>query len=91
MTDTELVQQLVARGVVDQVSASRVLSDAEYSHRSVEELMYERRIGDEVAIAKLKGELTGAPYRKINVESIPDDLLKIIPQETSTNYKVVPI
>jgi len=91
MTDIELVQQLVSRGVVDESAASRVIADAQFSHRSLEELLYERRIGDEVAITKIKAELTGAPYKKVNPDTITDDVLKIIPQETAINYKVVPL
>jgi len=91
MTDKELVKQLVSRGIIDESAASRVVTDAEYAHRPVEEIMYEHQIGDEIAIAKAKAEITGAPYKKVNLSSITDDVLKIIPQETAINYKIAPL
>ncbi len=91
MTDQELVKQLVSRGIIEERAGARVLEDAKYSGRTVEEVMYERQVGDEVAIAKAKAEITGAPYKKVNVETINDDLLKLIPQETSLNYNLAPL
>ncbi|MDO8557527.1 MAG: GspE/PulE family protein [Candidatus Jorgensenbacteria bacterium] len=91
MTDQELFKALVERGIVEQSVASRIFSTAQYSNRPPEDLLYDEHAGDEVEIAKVKAELTGAPYKKVNAAAIPDDVLKLIPQETSTTYKVAPL
>lgn len=91
MTDQQLLQELVKRGVVDGASATRILQEAGLSGSTAEELLYEKRIADEAAITKVKSELLGVPYKKVNVASVPEDLLKVISRETSAAYKVIPI
>lgn len=91
MTDKELFQEFVKRKALDEKVADRVLRDAAMSDRRPEELLYERRLVDEVAIAKAKSEVLGAPYKKINPEIIDDKLLKTIPRETSVTYRVAPL
>ena len=91
MTDQELIQELIKKGVVAQAIGDRVLKDAALSGSSPEDVLYEKRLADEIAVAKVKGALSGAPYKKVDAASISDDLLKIIPRETSMTYRVVPI
>lgn len=91
MTDQELFKQLVERGIVEQAISSRILSSAQYSGKSPEEMLYDEHAGDEIEVAKVKAELTGAPYKKISAAEITDEVLKLIPKQTSMTYKVVPI
>ena len=91
MTDQELFKELVKRKVLDPTLSEKVLKDAELLGRGAEEFLYERRLADEEAVASVKAELLGAPYKKIDPELIPQDLLQIIPQDTSRNYRVIPI
>lgn len=91
MTDQELFKALVARGVIEESVATKVLTDAGYSGASAEEALYENRLADEVAVARIKSELTGAPYKKIDPTSITEEVLKLIPQETSKAYRIVPL
>lgn len=91
MTDKELLDELVTRSVIDQATADTVLRDAQFTESSPEELLYRKKLADEVAVAKVKAELIGAPYKKVDVEAIPEDLFSLIPKETSQNYRVVPL
>ncbi|MEK7630253.1 MAG: GspE/PulE family protein [Patescibacteria group bacterium] len=91
MTDQEFLKELVKRKLIDQGVAGKIEQDAKFLQRSAEDLLYERRLIDETSAAKVKSELLGAPYKKIIPESIHDDLLKIIPRETSMTYRVIPI
>ena len=91
MTDQELIQELVKKGVLTQTIADRVVKDAELSGHSSEDAIYEKRLADEVAVAKVKSALTGAPYKKVDVGSIDEDLFRVIPRETSMTYRVIPI
>lgn len=79
------------RGVLDNTSADRVMQEAGLSGHPAEELLYEKKIADEAAVMKIKSELLGVPYKKVNVAAVPEELLKIISRETSAAYKVVPI
>ena len=42
-------------------------------------------------MVKVKSELLGIPYRKVDSKKIIDELLKILPEETAMNYKVIPL
>ncbi len=91
MTDQELLRTLVGKGLLDQASADGMERDARLTGRAVEDIIYERRAVDEQAIAVTKSELTGAPYRVVDVAKIPEELLTAIPKETSVTYRVVPL
>ncbi|MDI6734479.1 MAG: GspE/PulE family protein [Patescibacteria group bacterium] len=91
MLDQDLLKELVKRKLIDENQAKRILSDADLAKKSAEELLYERRILDEVAVARIKSELTNAPYKKVDIDSISPDILKLIPRQTSTTYRVIPL
>ena len=91
MTDQELFKELVKRNILDAALADKVLKDAGFANRSAEELLYDRRLADETAVAKVKSELLGVPFKKIDSASISEEVLKIIPYDTSKTYRVVPL
>ncbi|MEK7465160.1 MAG: ATPase, T2SS/T4P/T4SS family [Patescibacteria group bacterium] len=91
MTDQELIKELVKRQLVGEDVADRALRDGAFVNRSAEEILYERKTVEESVVAGVKSELLGIPYKKVNPESIGEELLKIIPQETAVTYRVVPI
>jgi len=91
MTDQELFKELVKRNILDASLAEKTLKDAGFADKSAEELLYDRRLADETAVAKVKSEILGVPYKKIDPSSISEELLKVIPYETSKNYRVVPL
>lgn len=91
MTDQELLKELVKRQLLKQSLAERILKDAELLKRSAEEMLYSERLLDEEEIAKVKSELLGAPFKRIDPDLIPDDVLNIIPKEISQNYRLVPL
>jgi type IV pilus assembly protein PilB len=46
---------------------------------------------NEEKIAGIKSRFLKVPYKKIKVDEIKDELLKVIPEETVRNYKVIPV
>lgn len=91
MTDQEFLNELVKRQIIKEDLTARVLRDAQLLKRPAEELLYVERLVDEEKVAKIKSELFGAPYKKVDPEVISEDVLKLIPKETSQNYRVVPL
>lgn len=91
MENKTLVDELVKNNLIDQEAGRKILQEAAFSRRPVEELIYERRMIDEEKLATLKSRLLGIPYKKISSLEISDELLKSFPEETVRNYKVVPI
>jgi type IV pilus assembly protein PilB len=91
MTDKEFFDALVEQGLLGSNIAESVLRDAKMSHSSPEDVLYSKRLIDEEVVAKVKSKIMGVPYAPVDVSSIPEDVLRLVPEETSRNYRVIPI
>lgn len=91
MENKFLVDALIKEGILREETGKKVLQEAAFIRRPVEELINERRLVDEEKLTKIKGQLLNIPYKKINPEEIGDDIIKLLPEETVRNYKVIPI
>ncbi len=91
MTDQELIKKLVEKKIIADDVGRRVLRDAGLRGQPAEDLIYQGRLADEVAIAKVKSEMLGIPYKKVNVDAVTDALVALIPKETSKTYQVIPV
>ncbi len=91
MLDQDLFKELVKKKILEQAVADRVLKDADLSKKSAEEILYQEKLADEIEIAKVKSEFVGAPYKKVDAETISPDLLSLIPNETSKTYRMIPL
>ncbi|MCX6788837.1 MAG: GspE/PulE family protein [bacterium] len=91
MTDQQLIQELVRNKILDAETSAKILHETDLSGKPSEILLYDKKLVDEEAVIKIKSGLVGVPYKKINIAAVPEELLKIIPQETYTAYKVAPI
>jgi len=90
MDEKQLINNLVSGGFLTVEMADKLSKDGALLGRSVEQLMYERRLVPEEEVAKIKSQLLKVPYRKVNPEEITKELLSNIPEEVSRNYKVIP-
>ena len=91
MDDKKLFNELIKQGALDKDIAERILKGARVSGKSAEEILYEERAADEEIVAKLKSELLGVPYMPVDPTAIPDEIITLVPYETSRTYQVVPI
>lgn len=91
MTDQELAQALVAKGVLGEAERAEIEKATRFNRTSFEDTLYARRAAPEEEVAKVKAELLGVPYRAVDVAAVPDDLFTVIPRETSMTYRVIPI
>jgi len=91
MDDQILFQELVKRNLLPKEDSEKILRDARLSKKSAEDLLYDHHLIDEVEVAKVKSQIIGVPYKKFNLSEISDELLKLIPENTSRNYKVFPL
>jgi type IV pilus assembly protein PilB len=91
MDDKKLAAGLIKNAILSEELAQRLLTEVSQTGKSLEEVLYSRRIVDEVSVAKTKAEILGIPYQKIKPEAITDETLKIIPEETARNYKLIPL
>jgi len=91
MENKNFLQELVKGGFLNEDDSKKVLQDATAVGKSADQLIYDRRLVDEEKLNEVKSRLLGVPYKKIKVEDISPEILKIVPEETVRNYKVVPI
>lgn len=91
MTDQELVNELVKQNVITAAVGDSILQENRLSGQGAEGLIYDRRLASEDAVGQVKSGLLHVPFKKIDPSSIKDEVLKLIPKETSQAYRVVPI
>ena len=60
MTDLELLNALQQRGILGADQAAALKKDMVLSSRSLEDILYERRVADDGKIAEIKSELLGS-------------------------------
>ena len=91
MENKTLLQALTKEGLLAEDDNKKLFQEASLLRKNVEEIIYERRLIDEEKLADLKSRLLGIPYKKIKIEEISEEILKLIPEEAVRNYKIIPI
>ncbi len=91
MDDKALLAALTEETLISEELAQKILKEATDTRQSAEEIIYARRLVDEAAVAEAKSKLLGIPYRRVKADEVSAEVLKLIPQETATTYKVVPL
>lgn len=91
MDNKTLLQALTKESLLSEELAKKILQESSLTRKNAEDLIYERRLIDEEILANAKSRLLSVPYKKIKIEEIDGELLKLIPEETVRNYKVIPI
>ena len=91
MDDKALVDKLVSAGLINSGDGSKLLSEASFSRKGVDTLILEKKLVDESDFLRVKSELIGVPFKRVNPNEITEDLMKVLPQETVVNYKVIPL
>jgi len=91
MDNKIFLQELVKQGLLSDALSQKILQEAFLLRKNPEDLIYERRLVDEETLAKIKSRVLAVPYKKIKIEDIADEILKLVPEETVRNYKVTPL
>lgn len=91
MDDKIILQELVKKALLSSELAQEILKESDLAKRKAENLLYERRLIDQIAVAEVKSELSGIPYQKVNIGAVDENLLSLIPEEVSRNYQIAPL
>ncbi|MEK7463407.1 MAG: hypothetical protein AAB621_03540 [Patescibacteria group bacterium] len=86
-----LLKNLVEKKLIDQESSEKILRESFLTQKSAEEIIYNKRLVDEIEIAKLKSQILKVPFKKIKAEDIGKDILQYISEDIARTYKVVPL
>ena len=91
MENQRFLSALIEEKLLTKEVAARLEKDAATLKKDAESLIYQRNLVNETEVAKVKSQVLGVPYKKIDIKAIDPELFKIIPSETAKTYKVFPI
>lgn len=91
MNDRQLIDALIKKTFLSLELGQKLAVEAEQFGKSVEDIIYTRRLLDDVSVAQTKSEILGIPYIKVNPDEIKDDILKLVSQETARTYGFIPL
>ena len=86
-----LANKLIERAVLSDELAQKLITESSSTGKSFEEIIRLRKLVDDVTIAQIKADISKIPYQKINLATITEPILALIPEETARNYKVAPL
>ncbi len=91
MDNKIFLQELVKDKIISEEISEKLLKESSFIKKSIDDFIYERRLIDEDKACVVKSRVLGVPFKKFKAEEITDEVLKLVPEETVRNYKIVPI
>ena len=86
-----LLDQLVKKGILEKKKAASLEYEIKTSGQREEEVILKHNIVSEEALFNLKSENLKIPLKQPPLEDISSELLKLIPEDSATFYKMIPI
>ena len=84
----KLLQELFAQGVLSEERMNELKKELDKSDKTEEELILLKNIVSEENLFNLKSKVSGIPFKKVIADRIPPEILELIPEEASINYKM---
>ena len=91
MTDEQLLTQLQGQGLLDAAVANRLRRDALVGDEPVEAILWRERLVDDTKIAAVKSASLKVPYKAIDIATVDQKLISMIPEETARTYGIIPL
>lgn len=91
MTDEQLLQELQKSGLLQPDVATKLKREVLLSGRRLEEILYEKRLVEDVKIAELKSRMVNVPYQKVDFNAFDQSVITLVPEETVQTYGVAPL
>ena len=86
-----LLQELFTQGVLSKEKTDDLKKQVIKTGETEEEVLLEKNIVSEDFLFNLKSKILKIPLKKIKEEEIPAEVLELIPEEASVNYKMASI
>ena len=87
----KLLQELFAQGFLSEEKMVDLKKQAEKTGKPEEEIILARNIVSEDFLFNLKSKVLGIPFEKVDADQVLPEVLELIPEETSVNYKIASI
>ena len=86
-----IIQELHNKNIINKQKKSELQFEVEKTGKTEEEVILKNKIIDEDSLFELKSKIIKIPIFKPTTEEIPLDVLELISEEASINYKIVPL
>jgi type IV pilus assembly protein PilB len=87
----KLIQELFANGLLDEKKKNELQKEVEKTGKTEEEIILERKIVSENSLFELKSKVLKVPLKKVKAEEVPLEVLELISEEATINYKMAPL
>ncbi|MGA2418058.1 MAG: GspE/PulE family protein [Candidatus Staskawiczbacteria bacterium] len=87
----KLLQELFAQGFLSEEKMNDLEKQVQKTGKTEEEIILEKNIVSEDSLFELKSKIFGIPLHKIKADDVLPDVLELIPEEASLNYKMAAI
>jgi len=84
-----LLQELFANGILSESRKDELQKEIDKTGKKEEEVILEKNIISENALFELKSKVFRIPLKKIKADEVSPDVLELIPEEASVNYKMI--
>ncbi|BCX15791.1 MAG: hypothetical protein KatS3mg098_020 [Candidatus Parcubacteria bacterium] len=91
MENKVFLDKLLEQKLISPETAQKILQESSFSKKSAEEIIYEKRMVPEEDVLKVKSQILKVPFKQVDPQTISDELIKLIPEETVRNFKIVPL
>jgi len=85
----KLLQELFANGILSEARRDELQKEIEKTGKKEEEIILEQNIISENALFELKSKIFRIPLKTLKAEEVSPDVLDLISEEASTNYKMI--
>jgi len=86
-----ILQTLVERNLLLNEVATQVKEEAKRTQKLVEEVLLEKKLVEEELLFTLKAEGLQIPLRSVEPKDIPLKVLELIPEDSASHYRMVPL
>jgi len=87
----KLLQELFAQGFLTEEKMNDLEKQVKKTGKTEEDIILEKNIVSEDVLFNLKSKILGISLKKVNVDQISLDVLGLIPEEASVNYKMASV
>jgi type IV pilus assembly protein PilB len=87
----KLLQELFAQGFLTEEKKDELQAEVLKTGKTEEDIILDKKIVPEVTLFDLKSKILGIPIKKVKAEEVLPEVLDMIPEEASVNYKMAPL
>jgi type IV pilus assembly protein PilB len=86
-----LLEDLVSKNILNKEGSDKILRESFLTQKSIEEIIYAKRLVDEVVLAKAKSALLKVPFKKVKADEVDKEIFQYISEDVARTYKMVPL